>query len=330
MSVRIYKSGIQDTVQDQGRYGFSHWGINPGGVMDHYAAAVANALVGNPASAAVVELSFPAAQVLFESTTLISICGADFSPVIASQPVPCWQPLVVRENTLLHFDRIRSGMYTYLAIHGGIDVEPWLHSRSTHLKAGAGGYQGRRLFNEDQLPIGASSFGLESWLKPGESFTALPWKAAWRDIYEAPETIALTRGQEWSRLDTCSREWLVTADFAITSASNRMGANLAGPELRLEHPYEMLSTGVTAGTLQLLPGGQLIALLADHQTTGGYPRVGHIHTAQLPAFVQARPGQTIRFRLTDPDEAEMVLLEQQKDLALLKRNCTEHLLNWKK
>lgn len=321
MSVQILKAGLLDTIQDRGRFGFSHWGINPGGAMDHYAAAVANALVGNKDTEAVLELHFPAAQLLFEQTALISICGADFQPCLHGEPLPLWQPVVVRRNSVLHFEKAVNGSRCYVAVHGGLDTPLWLGSRSSNSASEIN----RKLATGDQLGLLEGSFYFAGWLKEDEECTVLPWKAAYRQVYAIESPIGITRGHEWTKLDRPSRERLVNEPFTIGQAADRMGYALKGPVLVLEKHIEMLSTGVTAGTLQLLPDGQLILLMADHQTTGGYPRVGHVHAAALPRLAQSRPGTHLQFRITDPDQAEAAYIKQKRDIAILTRNCLQQL-----
>src|SRR5271170_4168261 len=119
MAFSIIKSGILDSIQDLGRHGYGNWGINPGGAMDRYAIQVANMLVGNCSTESALEIHFPGPQILFEHNTLISITGADFTPMINDECIPLWQPLVVRKNTVLHFPRLSWGARCYLSIHGG-------------------------------------------------------------------------------------------------------------------------------------------------------------------------------------------------------------------
>src|SRR5215831_16631775 len=135
MSISIIKPGLLDTVQDMGRFGYGNWGINPTGVMDQYAAKLANMLVGNESTEAVIEIHFPGAQILFEQNALISLTGANFSPTLNDEPLPLWQPIVVRKNTVLHFPKLQSGARCYLAIHGGFNLPQWLGSYSTNIKA---------------------------------------------------------------------------------------------------------------------------------------------------------------------------------------------------
>lgn len=329
MSILVLKAGILDSFQDLGRYGYSHWGINPGGCMDTYAASIANALVGNGAQEAVMELHFPAPQLLFEQTTLISICGADFCPKLNGEAVPLWQPLLIRKNTVLYFEQPRWGMRCYIAVHGGYAIPKWLGSYGTNLKAGAGGFEGRKLGKSDHIPLRLLPVQMASRLKDGEDCTRLNWKALPQGFYTvADPLIEILEGHEWGRLTDSSRERLVQEPFQLELAADRMGFPLKGPELSAGLSPEMISCGVAAGSMQLLPGGKLIILMADHQTTGGYPQIGHVVTAQLPRLAQMRPGSPFRFRITNSRSAEMQLVKQKQDLAVLIRNCQENIRKW--
>jgi len=325
MSIQVLKPGLLDSLQDQGRYGYSHWGINPGGAMDRYAATVANYLVGNNGEEAVIEIHFPGPQLLFEETMLISVCGADFSPRINDQPIPLWQPIIVRRNTAMHFDWMNKGGCCYLAIHGGVDIPQWLGSYSTHLKARAGGFMGRRVEKADRLFQGDSSLYYPAWLTDDKDYTILHWGASVKKVYDYPFEIAVTAGREWPLLDDSSKENFIKGSFLIHPSSDRMGYHLKGETMQLEHPVEMISCGVHFGTIQLLPGGQLVALMADHQTTGGYPRIAHVISAHLPKMAQLRPSDSIQFVLTDMATAEHLYFEQERELAILKRSCFDHL-----
>lgn len=325
MAFSIIKPGLLDTIQDLGRHGYGNWGVNPGGAMDSYAAQVANLLVGNNKHEAVIEIHFPGPQILFEQNTLIAITGADFSPTVNDEIIPRWQPVVVRRNTVLHFPSLVQGGRCYLSVHGGYCLKKWLNSNSTSLKAGAGGWDGMPLKKGDELPFNESTIYFAGLLKEQNNFEVLPWRVNTEKIYQYPHEIGFIPGHEWPLLPEAARFAFTENNYIIHPSSDRMGYQLNGTPLVLGKPLELVSSPVSFGTVQLLPSGQLIVLMADHQTTGGYPRVAHVVSAHLPKLAQLRPSDAIQFKLMDIESAEQMLLTRQKELHILQRSCMDHL-----
>ncbi len=320
MHLRIIKAGILDTIQDMGRYGFQHLGINPCGVMDKFAMRVGNILMGNEPGEAVIELHFPASEFFFEQPALISICGANFSATLNGDPIPCWQPVLINKFSILQFAGIHSGARAYLAIKGGLDIPSWLGSYSTHLKAGAGGFKGRALQKEDEIAIRTKTEF--SAILGKQEYRVLPWKAAVLGDETARNEILLLPGNEWDRLTSASKDIFIDQPFTITPQSDRMGYRLKGKSLSTVSNEEVISAAVDFGTIQLLPDGQLIALMADHQTTGGYPRVAHVISAHHSKLAQFQAGEAIRFRFTGQDVSEELLIKQQQHLLQLQNACS--------
>jgi antagonist of KipI len=315
MNLRVIKPGVLDTVQDMGRYGWQHLGINPGGVMDKASAQLANSLVGNTWKEAVIELHFPASAFFFEKPALIAVTGADFTPSVNGEEIPCLHPVLLSKFSILQFHRVQTGARAYLAIYGGLDVAPWLDSYSTQLKAIAGGHLGRALQKDDEVKL-KSELDFSATLGKKE-FEVLPWKGDHRWDETDQATILVLPGNEWEGLDKRSQEKFTSESFIITMQSDRMGYHLKGAPLTTQLPGEMISSAVNFGTVQLLPDGQLILLMADHQTAGGYPRVAHVISAHQPRLAQMRPGETIRFQFTDHDTAEKLFVQQQQHLQQL-------------
>ena len=321
MNLRVIKAGILDTVQDLGRYKWQQLGINPGGVMDRWSARVANILVNNKKEEAVIELHFPSSEFIFEEPALITICGANFSPHVNGEEIPCYQPVLINKYSILQFYGLRRGARAYLAVHGGFDIPVWLNSYSTNLKAGTGGYNGRALQKDDQIVIRSLAPEILSLLGKKE-FMILPWKAD--TVWDENETkaISVLKGNEWDKLPGVSKESMLSQVFAVTHQSDRMGYYLQGDNLSALMNEELISSAVSFGTIQLLPDGQLIVLMADHQTTGGYPRVAHVISSHHSRLAQMKAGDKIRFRFTDQQAAEELLLKQEQHLLQLQNACT--------
>lgn len=319
MNLRIIKGGILDSIQDNGRYGFQHLGLNPGGTMDKLAAQIGNILVGNSLNEAVIELHFPASEYFFEQTALIAITGADFMACINGDEVPCHQPIIVRKFSILQFYRMKSGARAYISVRGGFDIPSWFNSHSTNLKAMAGGYKGRILQKDDE--IGLQTYAILDSILAKKEYHVFPWKAdtGWEDN-QVTELLAIP-GKEWQQLTAPSKESLEQASFMITSQSDRMGYRLTGQSLFLQTKEELVSSAVSFGTVQLLPDGQLIVLMADHQTTGGYPRVAHVISAHHSRLAQLNPGERIQFRFCDHAVAESMLAKQQQHVLQLEHAC---------
>ena len=317
MSIQVIRAGIMDTLQDAGRFGYRHWGINPSGAMDGFAMQVANALVGNPLREAVIELHFPASTFLFGHPALIAMAGADFSPAINGEPVPVGQPIRVNRHDVLQFSNPASGAVACLAVAGGFQAEPWLGSQSTHLRAQKGGHGGRIFRKGDEILFRQSFPPVPA----PDGFLVLPWKADinWGDPFT---DICILPGPEWDRLTVQQQSGLPGELFHIRPGSDRMGFHLQETIQGYQPGEEMVSVTVTAGTIQLLPGGHLVILMADHQVTGGYPRVAHVISAHLSKLSQHRPGDAVRFRLTDLQTAEALLRRQQRHLLQLQNACT--------
>lgn len=310
MSVRITKKGLLDTIQDHGRYGYQQLGINPGGVMDRVAATVANMLVDNEANETVVELHFPASSFLFEVAAIIALSGADFGAMINKQPAPLNTALIINENALLEFTSLKKGARCYLAVHGGWHAENWLGSCSTNLRVNAGGHHGMPLKKDDTLTFNKIQ---EVATLTDVSFVASGIAIDISELYPQP-SIRVVKGIAFEQLSDASRHHLYSSTFSITSQSDRMGYRLQGEALPRTNNKEMLSSAVTRGTIQLLPSGQLIVLMADHQTTGGYPVVAHVISADLPTLAQKSANEKINFKFETMEEAELALLRQENQL----------------
>ena len=320
MSLRVIKSGAFDLIQDLGRYGFQYLGINPGGAMDIVAAQVANMLVGNEVNDAIIELHFPSSSFLFEQDAVIALSGGDFGAVCNNYSLPLNTPAVVRKYSLLQFTKHTSGARCYLAVKSGFDIPKWLSSYSTHLKAKAGGFHGRCLSKDDELPIRKND-DFTGQLK-GKDCLVLPWKADIASLYSAQKTIRICSGAQYDSLTDSSKKQLFSSAFMITNQSDRMGYRMEGESLELLHRVELVSSAVTSGTIQLLPNGQMIILMADHQTTGGYPAIAHVINADFPLLAQRLPNEMIEFQLIDHSEAEELLWQQHHHLHVLQNACT--------
>lgn len=309
-----------DTIQDLGRYGWQHLGVNPGGAMDKLSAQIANILVGNNRQEAVIEMHFPAAAFFFEQPSMIAISGADFSATVNGEEVPSYRPILVNKYSILQFHRVEKGARAYLAVHGGLDIPLWLNSRSTHLKAETGGHKGRVLQKDDEIRL-RKPVDLCPLLGKKE-FEILPWKtdSNWGDDNHAKEILALP-GNEWERLTGQSKEIFFDRAFLITNQSDRMGYRLRSEPLVTMVDEEVVSSPVSFGTVQLLPDGQLIVLMADHQTAGGYPRIAHVISAHHSRLAQMKPGDLFIFRFTDQSTAEQLLLKQHQHLLQLQNAC---------
>lgn len=310
MSIQVETAGVFSTIQDSGRFGYRLFGVNPNGWMDSFSARVGNFLVGSDPAAASLEFHFPAPRIRFEIGAVIALTGADFAPVINGQPVSMWTALSVSADDVLGFQRPVWGSRGYLAIQTGLDVPSILGSRSTNLAANFGGFEGRRLNAGDRMPFcGASSpsaVGL-STVSPHFRFRCLV----------VDLRIRILPGPEFELLDETAKKTLTEGVFQISGNSDRMGFRLNGP--KIESPIgSMVSSAVTFGTVQLLPDGNVIILMADHQTTGGYPRIATVIAADLPRLAQKHAGQTIEFELATFDEAESEFLRLERDLNYLK------------
>jgi antagonist of KipI len=326
MSLRILKAGILDSFQDMGRYGFQNLGINPTGSMDRYSAGIANMLVGNGPGDALIEMHFPSSVFLFDEPAIIALAGADFNASINGEFIPAHQPLMINKSSVLQFHNIKNGARCYLAVRGGFSFHKWLGSYSTNLKAEAGGFDGRKLRKDDVIEL-KGNFDPSKILGDND-FRKLPWKANKQWNENEQEEILILPGNEWNWLDPISKQKFISRTFSISNNSDRMGYRLTGDVLQKTNHEELISSAVCFGTIQLLPDGQIIILMADHQTTGGYPRIGNVITTDLPRLAQMKAGETIHFSFTDQKTAEELFIKQQQHLLQLQNACTFRLENF--
>ncbi|QYJ05098.1 biotin-dependent carboxyltransferase family protein [Nocardioides panacisoli] len=280
--IEVLETGALATVQDRGRPGHASLGVGHSGVADRGALGLANRLLGNDPGAAAVEVTFGGLRVRAHGDLVVALTGAPCPARVDGRGIGCNAPTTVPDGAELVLDAPTSGLRTYLAVRGGIDVAPVLGSRSTDVLAGLGppvlaadqhlgvGTPAAPLPDVDQAPVAAPAEGdVELRVAPGP-------RADWF-VEDALASL-------------CAEPYEVTAD------SNRVGIRLAGPELRRRDDAELPSEGMALGALQVPPSGQPTLFLADHPVTGGYPVIGVVVDGDVDRAAQARPGQRIRFR----------------------------------
>lgn len=317
MSIKIIKAGVLTTLQDSGRSGCRSMGIGSGGAMDIFAMSVANFLVGNDETNAVVEINFPAPEILFQQDALISLTGANFFATINETAVPLWKALLVKKDAVLKFSKPLSGTKLYLGLHGGFKAQKWLNSFSTHLKVGAGGHWGRALQKDDVINFNANTFSCKE-------NKILPWHISQSEldkIYFPLNNIRCIKSAEWDLMLQIAKDEFEKNKYTISNQSDSMGYRLNSKPLLLQKPTALISSAVDAGTVQLLPDGNCIVLMADHQTTGGYPRIASVIKADIPKLAQIKPGQSFNFTIVSLQQAEAALLIMQQTLDEIKNAC---------
>lgn len=307
MSLTVIKAGILDTVQDDGRFGFQASGINPGGAMDVFSARLANCLLGKAMNAAVIEMHFPASVISFSEAAMICITGGDFTADIGNNEAHTNQPLIINKGSILQFKKAKHGARCYLSVLNNFTITAWLGSYSTNLKAATGGLHGGALKSGYVIPF--EKIDALASLVGNKPFKILPWKARPPELTSVNK-IEVIKGSEWEWLDETSQQTFLSTPFTLTNVADRMGYRLAGKAMQVEEKKELVSSAVSFGTLQLLPSGQLIVLMADHQTTGGYPRIANVISAHLPMLAQCMSGSAVSFALTEVAAAEQKLAEQ--------------------
>jgi antagonist of KipI len=327
--IKITKSGLLTNVQDLGRYGYQKYGVIASGVMDQTAHRIANLLVGNDENEATLELTLLGPDMEFEKDALISICGGDLSPKIDGKSIKLWRPVFVRAGSKLKFVGCKTGCRAYLAVGGGFNVNRVMDSKSTYLRAGIGGFNGRALQPEDVIEIGQSnelSQQIAQVLsnKNEEKFAQVQWSIA-SEFMTPPASkpkVRVIKGRQYDWFSKDSQTKFYSELFEVTSQSDRMGYRMKGPKLELENEQEMLSEAVNFGTIQVPSEGNPIVLLADRQTTGGYPKIGQIATVDLPLMAQLKPGDKVRFVEISHEEAQRLYLNREDQLQQLKQGIS--------
>ncbi|WP_433751207.1 biotin-dependent carboxyltransferase family protein [Falsibacillus pallidus] len=308
--MKILKAGLMTTIQDLGRFGYQKYGITRSGAMDPFAAKLANLLVGNNMNEAVLEFTLIGPTIKFLHDSLFSIAGGDFCPRLNHRPVPIGAPIIAKEGDILELKNSKTGTRGYIALKGGIDVPSSLGSKSSDLRLKLDGLSGRKLEKGDCIPV-------------PEKRVFPPLRTNWRlspqiFSYLEQEEIRVTDGLQKNWFQTKSLDAFCNNPYQITSESDRMGMRLDGEKLERKTDEELLTEGVAMGTIQVPPSGKPIVLMADCQTTGGYPKIGQVITADLPILAQKRPGECIYFSFITVDKAHQVMFEQNSLLNEIK------------
>ncbi|MFA7438772.1 biotin-dependent carboxyltransferase family protein [Castellaniella sp.] len=317
MSIDVLKSGALSQLQDLGRWGWQRYGVVVAGAMDPWSHRCANALVGNADTEATLEMTLVGPSLRFRHALVMAICGADLAPRIGSRPVPLNRALVVRAGAQLDFGPRRAGVRAYLAVRGGFAVAPQMGSRSTHVRSGLGGLHGRALEKGDVLPVrptAAATSAEQTRLERADCARLHPAGPVAPRIW--PEgSLRVMAGPQWGLFGEAAQAAFVGAGFRVEAQSDRMGLRLFGPALQYRHPFDMISEGVTLGTIQVPPDGQPILLMADRQTTGGYPKIAHVASVDLPRVAQCAPGEVLRFESISLAMAQHLYLQREQAFA---------------
>lgn len=312
MGIRITKGGLLSTFQDLGRIGYQKDGVIVSGAMDQEALTFGNLLLGNIGNEAGLECTLTGPELLFETEALIAITGADLSAKIDGLPVPLWRPVAVTPGALLTFGEAKIGCRAYLTVQGGFDLPEVLGSASTYLTAGFGGFEGRALKKGDRISFKSKA-------------PVLPERMNWAlspELYKREDvhTIRVIKGPEFELFQEKSIADLFINQFRVSKAADRMGYRLDGPMLALKTAKEMLSSAVTFGTVQVTPEGIPIILMADHQTTGGYPRILQVLSTDLGKLAQLHSGQEFQFELLTLKQAQTHLINRTHKFNQLKQS----------
>jgi antagonist of KipI len=308
-SVLVVKPGLLTTVQDRGRWGSQSFGVSVSGAMDPYSHRLANVLAGNDADAATLEVTIAGPELEFDDARTVVVTGARFDVTIDDRPIAERSAIEVPAGSVLRFGRRLRGSRAYVAISGGIVTPPAFGSRATHLPSRMGGLDGRALRSGDRLPLGVLS-------RPSRraSSTQMAESSAAFTLPEGHATLRVLPGPQLDKFSRTAWDVLQSSSYRLASDSNRMGYRLVGPSLETPGRLDVISDATPLGVVQVPPSGQPILLMADRQTTGGYPKIAAVISADISVAGQLGPGDTVTFAACSAQDALAALIAQERSL----------------
>jgi len=304
-SITVLRPGLFTTIQDAGRWGHQAIGVPVSGPMDRLSHRVANALVGNESTAALLEATLAGPEIRIENGGVIAVTGADFSARLDADDIPLYRPIRCRAGAVLRFGERRSGARAYIAFAGGIVLPSVIGSRATHTYCGLGGLDGRAIAAGDRLPLG------EERAPSPSRIVSTPTK------HVGGAKVRVIPGPQLDFFPTEALDVLQRTRFTVTSHSDRMGYRLTGATIPRVDGREMISDATFTGALQVPPSGDPILLMSDRQTSGGYPQLATVITADLPAAGQLAPGDWIEFEICTRAQAMSALIAQEGSILAL-------------
>ena len=310
MSITILNPGLLTTVQDFGRIGYQQFGVPVSGVVDPRAMGIANILVDNPEDEAVLECTMLGPQIRFNAPNAIAITGGDLGPTIDNQAIPNYAAIRVEAGQVLRFAGLRSGCRAYIAFAGGLDIAPVMGSRSTYMKAKIGGFEGRKLQQDDVI----------KFRKPNPDLRGLNIRHISPEFVPRLEyKIRVVLGPQDDMFTEHGIETFLSESYVVTPEFDRMGCRLDGEII--EHKGEsgdIISDGIAFGAIQVPTAGKPIIMLSDRQTTGGYTKIANVISADFRILAQLKAGDRVRFAQVSVAAAQDALLTQRAALKTLR------------
>jgi biotin-dependent carboxylase-like uncharacterized protein len=305
-SLQVQAPGLQTTVQDLGRRGFGPLGVSPSGAADPISLRLGNRLVGNDEGAAGLEMMLLGGTFVFPQGAIVALVGSDFGATLDDVSLDVGTSVEVRPGQTLRLGPTNSGARCYLCAHGGISVKPFLGSASTHILSGLGGFEGRPLRKGDVVSIGPAA-------RPFCRRTIAP---AVSEHLSRRKVLRVTPGPQADGFSGSSLRSFYASTYRVGEQSNRMGLRLeresGASAVSNRSASEMITEGVSLGAIQVPTGGSPIILFVEQQTTGGYPKIANVISADIHRVGQLRPRDEIRFEQVTFDAARSLLIEQEK------------------
>jgi len=299
MGLEVLRAGLQSTVQDQGRFGYAHLGVSASGAADNFSLRIGNMLVGNPKQYAGIEMTIIGDKYRFKSDAYIALTGSEFEAKLDNKPIPFWQGCPIKNDQILDIRSTKTGARCYLCVAGGINVEDVMGAKTTHLTSGMGGVHGRILKKQDELDFGS----LDNSIKPVQEIN--------EPMTTDNKIIRVTKGRQWLWFHKNQKNKFFQHQYLVTDLSNRMGLRLIGNAINTKKG-EIITAGIPLGSIQIPGDGQPIISFVEHQTTGGYPVIANVISADIRKVGQLKPGDCFQFELTSISTAEKLKVDQEK------------------
>jgi antagonist of KipI len=320
--IEVLEPGLFTTAQDLGREGYGPLGVSTSGAADAVSLRLGNRLLGNPEGEAGLEMTLLGGTFAFPEGAVLTLAGSDFGATLEGKPVEMWTPFEAKPKQVLRVGPTRSGARSYLCVQDGIEVQLFLDSASTHILSGLGGHKGRALKKGDVLTIGSANRTEQKRTGKNASSTGGAGTVGERRLtaralkeLQPRKVLRVTPGPQSDWFSEAAKKIFHESTYRVAEESNRMGIRLQGATIPAPAGGEMISEGVALGAVQVPEGGQPIILFVEQQTTGGYPKIANVISADFHSLGQLRPRDEIRFEQVDWKTARALLKRQEELMA---------------